>query len=470
MKAWFYFSDHESNLCKTDIVQSLLHEGITDGNLNLDSPYGTGVYFFSEVRPILYERLWKLSSEGRERVLAIAVPGIELPVHVIWQLLKSGAAYVLAWDQTTDPSKVIAAHLKRWEMVDSVLESPLVRNNLIGKSILWRSVLRQIIEVAHFTKANILIQGESGTGKELVARLIHTLDSRPQKGDLIVVDCTTIVTELSGSELFGHERGAFTGATNVRNGAFALANGGTLLLDEVGELPLSIQAQLLRVVQEHSYKPVGGNSWQQTDFRLVCATNRNLLEGVKRGEFRHDLYYRIANWTFTLPPLRDRLEDIFSLASHFVQECLSKETPIEMDNSIKDYLIKREYPGNVRDLKHLISRIMLRHVGCGPVTAGDIPEDERASGEMEKIKWPNGFFECAIRLALSQGMRLKDIGRTAEDIAINIAVSEEDGNLQRAAGRLGVTDRALQMRRAAARQLYNNQSSPPYLDRTSNAE
>src|SRR6185295_226461 len=150
-------------------------------------------------------------------------------------------------------------------------------------------------------------------GKELLARVIHALDPRPDKGELVVLDCTTIVPELSGSEFFGHERGAYTGAVGPRDGAFALAHGGTLFLDEIGELPLALQAQLLRVVQEGTYKRVGGNAWHKASFRLVCATNRDLKEEVARGRFRGDLYHRLATNASRLPPLRDRVEDILVL-------------------------------------------------------------------------------------------------------------------------------------------------------------
>src|SRR5678816_1272096 len=141
-----------------------------------------------------------------------------------------------------------------------------------------------------------LIAGESGTGKELVARLIHALDRREPKGPFVVLDCTTVSPELAGSEFFGHERGAFTTAVTAREGAFAMADGGTLFLDEVGELPLTLQAELLRVIQERVYKRVGSNIWKQVNFRLICATNRNLLEEEARGAFRRDFYYRLAAW------------------------------------------------------------------------------------------------------------------------------------------------------------------------------
>lgn len=321
----------------------------------------------------------------------------------------------------------------------------------MGHSPAWRRVVRQTVEIARFTDAPLLITGESGTGKELIARLVHTLDQRAAKRDLVVTDCTTIVPELSGSEFFGHERGAFTGAVAARDGAFALANGGTLFLDEVGELPPMLQAELLRVVQEHTYKRVGSNTWQKTDFRLVAATNRNLLDEQAAGRFRRDLYYRMAACLCHLPPLRDRREDILPLVEHFIEK-LRPDAPPPLTDAVKDYLSVREYPGNVRDLKQLVTRMLLRHVGPGPITVGDIPEDERPAADFEIPDWRGNGFDHAIHLALQQGLGLKEIGREAEDAAERIALAEAEGNLQRAASKLGVTDRALQMRRAARKQ------------------
>src|SRR5262249_13711979 len=166
----------------------------------------------------------------------------------------------------------------------------------------------------------ILLTGESGTGKEVIARLTHEFDRRPSKGGMVTVDCTTINRELSGSELFGHVRGAFTGAHSDREGACALADKGTLFLDEVGELPLPLQAELLRVVQEGKFKAVGSNVWRTTEFRLVAATHRDLEQDVAAGRFRHDLYHRLAGWRLTLPALRQRPEDIPVLAEFFVAQ------------------------------------------------------------------------------------------------------------------------------------------------------
>lgn len=177
-----------------------------------------------------------------------------------------------------------------------------MRRAAIGASPAWRRLLRGVVEVAHFTQAPVLLVGESGTGKELVGRLVHDLNESAERGALAVVDCTTIVPELAGSELFGHERGAFTGAHAGRDGAFATAQGGTLFLDEVGDLPLSLQAQLLRVAQEGTYKRVGSDTWRHSRFRLVSATHRDLPARIEAGQFRQDLYFRIAGWVFRVPP------------------------------------------------------------------------------------------------------------------------------------------------------------------------
>jgi transcriptional regulator with GAF, ATPase, and Fis domain len=284
----------------------------------------------------------------------------------------------------------------------------------------------------------------------LFAQLVHTLDPRAQKGKLVVCDCTTIVPELSGSEFFGHERGAFTGAVAERKGAFALADGGTLFLDEVGELPLNLQAELLRVIQERTYKRVGGNSWQKTNFRLVCATNRNLIEEQSQDRFRRDLYYRIAAWTCHLPPLCERREDILVLAKHFIEQ-LRPHNPPELDEAVRQYFQMLDYPGNVRDLKQLVTRIVQHHVGPGAITVGDIPEDERPCSDNEFDSWSEAGLETAVRSAIASGVSLKEIERTAGELAERIVIEQEQGNLQRAAIRLGVTDRALQMRRAARR-------------------
>jgi transcriptional regulator with GAF, ATPase, and Fis domain len=374
-----------------------------------------------------------------------------LNARACWRLLEAGASDVFAWDHSGDPAVDIVARFRRWEAIDALARSSVVQETFVGQSQVWRRVVRHVVEVAHFTDASILITGESGTGKELAARLIHELDPRPDKGELVILDCTTVVPTLSGSEFFGHEKGAFTGAVAARDGAFGLADGGTLFLDEVGELPLGLQAELLRVIQEGMYKRVGSNAWRRTNFRLLCATNRDLLREESKGRFRKDLYYRIANWTCRLPSLSERTEDIPLLTRHFVKQFLPEANDITLDDTIAELLLQRDYPGNVRDLRQVVSRICSRHAGPGPITAGDVPPEERPSLEREARDWRHDGFEHGIRRALGQGVQLPQIGKAAAETAIQLALAEEDGNLQRAARRLGITDRALQMRIAARR-------------------
>jgi DNA-binding NtrC family response regulator len=390
-----------------------------------------------------------LSGHGERRLIAIAVLDRVLDGTSAWRLLQVGASDVFSWDACPSPCERIGRRLERWEAIDRVMDDGLARSLMVGRARKFRAVLRQIVEVARFSDASVLITGESGTGKELVARLIHDLDARPKKGNFVVVDCTTIVPELSGSEFFGHEKGAFTGAVASREGAVALANGGTLFLDEVGDLPLQLQAELLRLVQERTYKRVGGNTWSTTQFRLVCATHRDLQDEQHRGRFRQDLYYRLSDWTCRLPSLRERLEDVVPLVEHFLRAFVSGR-PVQIDDAVRQHLLLRPYPGNIRELRQVAFRIACRYVGPGPVTVGDLGPDEAPSGESGE-SWCEGSFAQSIQRAIALGVGLKEIRRVAEDTAVRLAVSGEDGNLQSAARRLGVTDRALQLRRASQR-------------------
>lgn len=408
-----------------------------------------GLVFYREPGAELIELLRQVTLQGALPVVAIAALAPP-PDTLVWELLAAGAADVIAWDASPHVATQLASRLHRWIDVERLLDSPAVQSTLVGRSRAWRATLRQIVEVAGFSQSPVLALGESGTGKELLARVIHALDPRPDKGRLVILDCTTIVPELSGSEFFGHERGAFTGAVAARDGAFAEADGGTLFLDEVGELPLVLQAQLLRVVQERNYKRVGSNTWRQTNFRLVCATNRDLRDGMARGTFRSDLYYRLSDCVVRLPPLRERSEDVLPLTMHFLQQLKGDGPAPVLDGAVKRYLAGRQYPGNVRELRQLVTRIAHRHVGDGPITAGDLPEYERPSAG-DDLVLRNEKLEQAVRLALDLGASLRDISHAACEAAIRVAIADEEGSLQRAARRLQVTDRALQMRRAQAR-------------------
>jgi len=393
---------------------------------------------------------------GASRVMVVTLGRPLDAGRLAWRLLRDGASDIVVWDveHADMSSAAIAARLCRWQEVDGLANSSDVRGRLVGRSPAWTRVLGELVEAARLADTPVLITGESGTGKELAAGLIHDLDPRPDKRGLVVLDCTTIVPTLSGSEFFGHERGAFTDAVTARDGAFAEADGGTLFLDELAELPLGLQAELLRVIQEGMYKRVGSGLWRRTRFRLVCATNRDLCEEVEKGRFRHDLYHRIAAWTVRLPSLRDRRDDIPLLAEHLLRALRPDlETP-QFDPAVLDVLERREYPGNVRELRQLVARIAARHTGPGPITAGDLPADERPQLEAEdpsEDEWRGVDLERSVRRALARNAALHEIGRAAEEIAIRLALEEAGGNLRRASTRLKITDRALQMRRAAAR-------------------
>jgi transcriptional regulator with GAF, ATPase, and Fis domain len=403
------------------------------------------VAFFGEVTDGFRELIGDVSREGH--VLAVRTDPSSVKAPDAWSLLEAGASDVMAWDTEPGAALAIAARLERWRSTERLLDSPAVRDNLIGDSEPWRSVLRQIVEAARHSSSAVLLTGETGTGKELMARLIHTLDARADKAELVVVDCTTIVPTLSGSEFFGHEKGSFTGAEAARDGAFGLADRGTLFLDEVGELPLDLQAELLRVIQEGTYKRVGSSRWRSTAFRLVSATNRDLSELVREGRFRSDLFFRIAACQFELPALRDRIEDVLPLADHFVGACLPGHATPHFEEAVQRFLLDRSYPGNVRELCQLIGRLTARHAGPGPITAGDVPPEERPRRHDTS---PDPAFQRTAEVALIHGLTAADAKERMRDAMIAMAIAEEAargrrGHLKRTAERLDLSVRTLQL-------------------------
>ena len=229
----------------------------------------------------------------------------------------------------------------------------------IGQSAALERIVQQIELVAP-TDANVLIQGESGTGKELVARELHQRSARGSK-PLIKVNCASIPKELFASEFFGHAKGAYTGAHASREGKFGAANNGTLFLDEVGEIPLELQAQLLRVLQEGEYERVGEEKIRKVNARIIAATNRDLLEEVKAGRFREDLYFRLNVFPITVPPLRERKDDIEPLANHFLQRSLTamKRPVIQFSADQLAKLASYSWPGNIRELQNIVERFAI---------------------------------------------------------------------------------------------------------------
>lgn len=228
--------------------------------------------------------------------------------------------------------------------------------DIITQSPVLKSIINQLLMVSK-TDTSILLLGETGTGKELFANLVHQSSLRSDSV-LVKVNCAAIPENIVESELFGHDKGAFTGADKIRLGKFELANNGTLFLDEIGELPLNIQSKLLRVLQEGEFERVGGQEVIKTNFRLVAATNRNLYEAVKHNQFRSDLYYRINVLPVEIPPLRDRKEDILLLVYHFIDKFnREKGKDIrEIPEKVKERLMNYAWPGNVRELRNVVER------------------------------------------------------------------------------------------------------------------
>jgi len=247
--------------------------------------------------------------------------------------------------------------------------------SLVGHSPVWQQALERAQQAAA-TDADILIEAESGTGKELVARLIHRLSHRSD-GPFVALNCTAFPEALLESELFGHARGAFTGAVGARPGKFETAHGGTLLLDEVGEMPLALQPKLLRVLQEREFDRLGSNHAVRVDIRVIATTNQPLEAAVREERFRADLYYRLNVIPLTLPALRDRVEDIPELACHFVRLYEPAGAPVQLAPELIEQLQQHPWPGNVRELSNFVRRAVAlsrgNQIGLEAFQYGKIP-------------------------------------------------------------------------------------------------
>ncbi len=296
---------------------------------------------------------------------------------------------------------------------------------LLGEGAVLHELRRSIARIAP-TAATVLITGESGSGKELVARALHRQSDR-RGGPLIQINCAAIPSELLESELFGHEKGAFSGADRLRRGRFELADGGTLLLDEIGEMPVALQAKLLRVIEDGMITRLGGESSRKVDLRLLCSTNVDLAAAVDSGTFREDLYHRICVLPLRVPSLREHPEDIELYVDNFLDEFCTElgRERLELDAAALDLLRGREFRGNVRELRNLMQRIAI--LASGPIVG---------VGELKPLLGESGS-------ATSQAVRgtLAAELEALERKLIRGAVDAAEGNLAEAARRLGV-DRA----------------------------
>jgi two-component system response regulator AtoC len=302
--------------------------------------------------------------------------------------------------------------------------------DILAKSPQMQAIFKTITKIAEY-KTTALITGESGVGKELIARALHSKSSR-RGGPFVAVNCGAIPEPLLESELFGYRRGAFTDAVADRAGLFEQANGGTLLLDEVGELPLSLQVKLLRVLQEETIRRLGDNKDLKIDVRILAATHRDLAAETKAGRFREDLYYRINVLPIHVPPLRERREDIPILLDHFLARNNARfNTQIRgIDAEARRLLLEYAWPGNVREMENTIERAMVL-TERDSLSAEDLPERVREARD-------------PIQMHLTSGeMSIKKTARIIEEILIRRALTKTKGNRTRAAEVLEISHRAL---------------------------
>ncbi|WP_375057360.1 sigma-54-dependent transcriptional regulator [Zobellella sp. DQSA1] len=300
--------------------------------------------------------------------------------------------------------------------------------SLIGASPSMENI-RALVQRIAPTDVRVLVTGPSGTGKEVISRAIHDLSQRA-RGPFISVHCGAIPAELLESELFGHTRGAFTGADKARNGLLKLADGGTLFLDEIGEMPLAMQVKLLRVLQEGSYYPVGGRSLETIDVRVISATNADLPEKVKKGEFREDLFYRIKGVTIATRPLDERPEDIPLLVGHFLEQQARGQPPLRPDTEAFNWFIHRRWPGNVRELKSALDSVAAIAPG-GVISLEDIA-----------LLYPDARNQSR-PLPAAAGDSLEAQVRALEITLITEALARHDNNRTHAAQALGLSRQGL---------------------------
>ena len=315
--------------------------------------------------------------------------------------------------------------------------------NIIGRSPALARVFQVLAKVAP-TDSTVLVTGESGTGKELLVRALH-LNSRRRDKPFVPINCGAIPSELLESELFGHEKGAFTSAIRSRAGRFELADGGTIFLDEIGELSLALQVKILRVIQEKEFERVGGAGAKKVDVRIVAATNRDLEQEVARGNFREDLFYRLNVIPIHLPPLRERGDDVMLLADYFLGGfCSSKRRQVlTIDSDARDMLLRYSWPGNIRELENFMERMSILCEGAA-VQSADLPEkiwsdvEGRPRPELASPPLPAGFAWPVVSDLKDQGMDLKVFLDTVEERLLREALEMAGGVKNQAAEILGI--------------------------------
>ena len=371
------------------------------------------------------------------------------------QAMKMGAADYLNKPFDVDEIRLVVDRILKEKALEhevgrlrTELQAVSKFENIIGSSQAMQKVYALVQRVMD-TETTALVLGETGTGKELVARALH-YNSVRRDGPFIPLHCAAIPSELLESELFGHEKGSFTGALQRRIGMFEAAGGGTLFLDEIGEMPLGTQSKLLRAIQEREIRRVGGQETISVNVRLVCATNRDLEREVKRGAFREDLYYRINVVPITIPALRERKEDIPTLVLHFAQRFakeLNREVP-QFGPQAMDLLLSYPWPGNVRELEHAIERLLVT-CDSNKIGAEDLPfvisqADVATAQIASRLAAATPNMKLGEKLEFVEGGL--DLPKITEDIerrAIEEALRRTDGVITEAARSLHITRRML---------------------------
>src|SRR5687768_129985 len=405
------------------------------------------------------EFLELLREQGRD-VPLIMVTGYGTIEHAVAAIKAGAADYITKPLQVDQLQHAVSqalelSRLKRENQAlrDEVMEIRAARE-IVAKSPAMRQVL-QTVSTAAPTRATILLQGESGTGKELLARAIHDQSDRRDRA-FVKLNCAAMPEGLVESALFGHEKGAFTGAIKRVEGAFERAHGGTLLLDEITEMRLDLQSKLLRVLQEQEFERVGGTSTIKVDVRIVATTNRNLALAVESGAFRRDLFYRLSVMPIHIPPLRERFEDIPILAHHFAQQTaadLHREiTAIAPDALV--LLQRYEWPGNVRELQHAVERAVILTQGTALIASSFDTIRAALSGPRSSMPGVPAAPTSGPDGVLLSSLDLDD----AEATLIERALQVTGGNRTRAAELLGVTDRTLRNKLARQRETTGEKS------------
>jgi len=419
-------AEYEVRVCAsgTEALQVLCSDGFDVLVTDLRMPEMDGIELLHQAKRVRPE-------------LEVVVMTAYATVQTAVKAMKDGASDYLAKPFDKDELLVVVAKAleraslrKENRQLRHLVSDSVSLGNIIGEAPGMQEVFERA-EAAVAINSTVLIQGESGTGKEMVARHIHFEGPRKTK-PFVVVNCAAIPDALVESELFGHEKGAFTGADTSREGKFEAANGGTVFLDEIGDMRLESQAKLLRVLQDGVVERVGGHKPRQVDVRVIAATNRNLKDLADLGEFREDLYFRLEVLPITLPPLRERLQDLPLLISHFrdkLSKKLGKDAPA-LAPDVVDMMRRYRWPGNVRELENTLEQLFILSRG-DTVTVDDLPEKLRSpEPESGDIQLPPG------------GLVLEDL----EQELIRQALQRSGGQIKEAASLLGLTYKTLQYR------------------------